>query len=187
LLGRAAWTVELAPPAHKPHPLQLVIDAETGLVLQQRNDGFGSVDEWVEFVVGEPLDADLFTWDGPARSESDERARREAEHEVAMAARTDWFRTHIADLPLQLNLEATVQVHHYDEETGAFTASINGGVGLLERRPTAHHSDPEPRPEQDGEHTWTSGPWTWTVAFHDLALTELGLRELKRQLGAPDS
>jgi hypothetical protein len=55
-LGRAAWAVELAPPKHKPYPIQLVIDAETGRVLQQRNDGFGSVDEWVELAVGERAD-----------------------------------------------------------------------------------------------------------------------------------
>ncbi|MGQ0631291.1 MAG: hypothetical protein ACT4P1_09625 [Sporichthyaceae bacterium] len=61
--GRPAWTVELAPPPHKPHPLQLVVDAETGIVLQERNDGFGSVDEWVEFVVGEIFDEGLFTYD----------------------------------------------------------------------------------------------------------------------------
>jgi hypothetical protein len=48
MLGRAAWSVELAPPAHKPFPLTLVVDAETGIVLQERNDGFGSVTEWVE-------------------------------------------------------------------------------------------------------------------------------------------
>src|SRR4051812_27469487 len=35
-LDRPAYTVELAPPAHQPHPIQLVVDAETGLVLQQR-------------------------------------------------------------------------------------------------------------------------------------------------------
>ncbi len=33
MLGRAAWTVELAPPSHKPFPLTLVVDAATGIVL----------------------------------------------------------------------------------------------------------------------------------------------------------
>ncbi len=81
-LGRTAWTVELAPPDHKPFPLQLVVDAETGLILQQRNDGFGSVDEWIEFVVGEPIPPDLFVWDGPARTVHDEQVRMHAAHEA---------------------------------------------------------------------------------------------------------
>ncbi len=72
-LGRQAYTVELAPPAHKPFPIQLVVDSETGLVLQQRNDGFGSVDEWAEVELGEQLDEQLFRWQGPSRSEADER------------------------------------------------------------------------------------------------------------------
>ena len=50
-LGRTAWTVELAPPAHKPYPIQLTGDAETGIVLQERNDGFGTAVEWVELQV----------------------------------------------------------------------------------------------------------------------------------------
>src|SRR3954471_22476248 len=33
-LGRDAWAIELAPPDRKPHPIQLVIDAETGMRLQ---------------------------------------------------------------------------------------------------------------------------------------------------------
>jgi hypothetical protein len=42
-LGRPAWEVELAPPPHKPYPLKIVIDAETGLVLRQANDAFRHV------------------------------------------------------------------------------------------------------------------------------------------------
>lgn len=89
-LGRPAWTVEPAPPPHKPHPIQLVVDAETGIVLQQRNDGFGTVDDGVEFVVGEHLDPALFTWDGPTRSADDQHAEFEARWEadqIGMLAR----------------------------------------------------------------------------------------------------
>jgi len=31
-LGRPAWEFELAPPSHKPFPLQLIVDAESGFV-----------------------------------------------------------------------------------------------------------------------------------------------------------
>ncbi|MGW6694417.1 hypothetical protein ACWF62_11635 [Rhodococcus sp. NPDC054953] len=40
-LGRRCWEVELAPPPRKPAPIRLIVDAETGAVLQQRNDAAG--------------------------------------------------------------------------------------------------------------------------------------------------
>src|SRR4051794_34878447 len=42
--GRTAWQLEVAPLAHEPHPLQLVIDAETGL-LRQDNTAFNTFHE----------------------------------------------------------------------------------------------------------------------------------------------
>lgn len=48
--GRSAWEVELA----RPSPLQLVVDAATGMLLQQRCDALGAVDEWIELTLDEP-------------------------------------------------------------------------------------------------------------------------------------
>src|ERR1019366_10789939 len=86
-LARAAWSVELAPPAHKPFPLTLVVDAETGIVLQERNDGFGSVTEWVEISFGSELSEDLFVWTGESLEPHDWGVDRERE----MASRRDWL------------------------------------------------------------------------------------------------
>ena len=131
-LGRPAWTVELAPPPHKPFPLQLVVDAETGMILQERNDDIGSVDEWTEFVVGESLPEDLFSWDGPNRLEIDVQARRKAEHDAMIRRRSEWFIANVASLPLRLELEMDVLVHEYDEDTGAFQASLGTQhIGML--------------------------------------------------------
>ena len=60
-LGRPAWEVELAPREGAEHPLQVVVDAATGLVLEQRVDAVGAVDAWTELSVGDELDAALFT------------------------------------------------------------------------------------------------------------------------------
>jgi hypothetical protein len=46
-LDRTAWQVELAPPAHKPHPMQMIIDAESGLLLRQANNALDIFHEWV--------------------------------------------------------------------------------------------------------------------------------------------
>lgn len=179
-LGRDAYTVELAPPAHKPFPIQLVVDAETGLVLQQRNDGFGSVDEWVEIVVGEHLDDQLFRWQGPSRSEADERAEHEREWQADLAARAQWFRDNVAPLPLRLELDLGVLLHEHGPD-GSFQASIGeGGLGMLARRPS---SDQE---WQLGwsrvQHRWTEGGWDWALSMDGAELSDAGLAALKRAL-----
>jgi hypothetical protein len=179
-LGRPAYTIELAPPAHKPFPMQLIVDAETGLLLQQRNDGFGSVDEWVEIVVGEPLSDQLFRWQGPARSEADEQAEHEREWLTQQAERADWFQVNVAALPLRVELDLSVDVHGYEPD-GSFEASIGAShLGSLARRPSS---------EQDWDlgwsevqHRWSEGGWDWALSLHDEQLTEAGLATFKRAL-----
>jgi len=89
LLGRRAWAVELAPPSHKPFPITIVVDAETGVVLQERNDGFGSVVEWTEITFDADLPDELFMWTGEVL----ERPDHGAEHEREMAKRRQWLET----------------------------------------------------------------------------------------------
>jgi hypothetical protein len=179
-LGRPAYTVELAPPAHKPFPMQLVVDAETGLVLQQRNDGFGAVDEWAEIVVGERLDDQLFRWQGPSRSEADERAEYEREWHAMQAEGVEWFRANVAPLPLRVELGVGVRVHVHEPD-GSFEASIGENVlGALARRPSS--------PEEwrldwsEVQHRWTSDGWDWALSVYGDQLTEAGLAMLKHAL-----
>ncbi|HEX8304877.1 MAG TPA: hypothetical protein VF612_08355 [Jatrophihabitans sp.] len=179
-LGRPAYAVELAPPAHKPFPVQLVVDAETGLVLQQRNDGFAAVDEWTEFVVGEDADDQLFHWEGPARSEEDERAEHEREWQADLAERTEWFRANVAPLPLRLELDLGVLLHVHEPD-GSFQASIGeGGLGMLARRPSSQEDWQLGWSEV--QHRWTSDGWDWALSMHGDQLTDAGLAALKRAL-----
>jgi len=183
-LSRRAWTVELAPPRRKPYPIQLVVDAETGLILQERNDGFGSVDEWVEFVVGEEFDDALFTWTGPAISEEVERAERDAEHEANLARRRSWFEANVAPMPLRVEIELEVHIHSYDEATGEFFASFGHHFGgSLARRPRSH----QPWDVGVGRDTtirWSDERCDWALSAHGDRMTEAGLEALKRQLGS---
>lgn len=61
LLGRAAWSVELAPPPHKPFPMQTVIDADTGLIMRAGSEAFGTFHEWTDLDTDADLPAALFT------------------------------------------------------------------------------------------------------------------------------
>jgi hypothetical protein len=184
-LGRAAWTVELAPPSHKPHPQQLVIDAETGIVLQQRNDGFGSVEEWVEFVVGEPIDPALFQWDGPVRTQADQQAIWAAEHEAEVTRQRTWFAANVTARPLRVvfDLEVAVRyVHEFDEETGAFQASLGERFGgMLARRPRSQ--EPWELDWAETQYQWSNDQWDWAMTFHDeVQPTPASIEALKRQL-----
>ncbi|MEO6700213.1 MAG: hypothetical protein ABI140_00030 [Jatrophihabitantaceae bacterium] len=180
-LGRQAWTVSLAPPPDKPHPIQLVIDAETGLVLQQRNDGFGSVAEWIEFVTGQPLDPALFEWTGQVRIPEELNSDAQAEFEAEQAVRDSWFEANVAGLPLRAELALTVHVHEYDEQTGSFQASLGEShVGMLARRPISEAGWELGWGEVG--HRWADQRWDWALTLYHDGLTERGLANLREQL-----
>lgn len=181
-LGRAAYTVELAPPAHKPFPIQMVVDAETGMVLQQRNDGGGRVDEWQEFVVGEAFDDELFTWRGPARSLGDEQAAHIVEWEREREAGRRWFADHVGPVPLPLELESDIVLHTCDDD-GAFEASL-GDIGLLTRR---RHSNTSWKPSGIDHiaHRWSDEHWDWALdIYREARLTAKALARLQQRLGS---
>lgn len=60
-LGRAALEIDLAPPQHKPAPMQIVIDAETGLLLREGSAAFGTFHEWTSLDTAANLPDELFT------------------------------------------------------------------------------------------------------------------------------
>ncbi len=181
-LGRPAWTVEVGPPSGKTFHSRWVVDAETGIILQDHNLTTGSVDEWVELLVAESLDPALFRYEGPATTDAEVQADHQEEHERNMAARREWFTANVSALPLRVELASTVMVHRWDEETGEFEASIGEtGYGGLARRPRSaaawelrwHRVD----------HRWSDDRWDWAVRLDQEQLTPCGLEELKRQLG----
>jgi hypothetical protein len=67
VVGRDAWEIELAPPAHKSQPMYIVIDAETGLLLREGNRAFGTSAEWTELDTSADLSDDLFEFSSTDR------------------------------------------------------------------------------------------------------------------------
>jgi len=184
-LGRPAWSVELAPPEHKPHPLQLVVDAETGIVLQQRNDGFSTADEWVELVVGDSIDPALFTWDGPVRSaaglQAEHEAEHQSEHQADLQRRRRWFAEHVTSTPLRVELDLAVLVHVYDETSGAFEASLGERhLGSLARRP--HSDEPWELHWHEAGHRWSTARWDWALSFPGDQPSKDSVERIKRHL-----
>ncbi|PPK92634.1 hypothetical protein CLV92_11363 [Kineococcus xinjiangensis] len=186
-LGRAAWTVELLPPPGSPHPMQLVVDAATGLVLQQRVDGLGAVDEWAELVLGERLEPSLFRWDGPLRTgdaTGDAVARHEAEREAERARWSSWFEGAVGPVRREVAAEAALDltvrwVHAFDEDSGAFEATLGEGVqASLARRPRSE--EPWELPWRGPHHRWSTARHDWAFHCHDVPLTARGLAAVER-------
>lgn len=181
MLGRAAWTVELAPPSHKPFPLTLVVDAATGIVLQERNDGFGSVTEWIELSFNPELPDDLFVWAGNSLDPRDHHA----EHEREMARRRAWLREQGIGT-LSLTLDPEFMPHRWDEATGEFEASLHfslSGSVVRRRRSTAPW---DTRNNWPHEYRWSDAEWDWYVGV-GAELRPDELSSLRAQLQSPSS
>jgi hypothetical protein len=178
-LGRTAWSVELAPPAHKPFPLTLVVDAETGIVLQERNDGFGSVTEWVEISFGAELPDDLFVWTGESLQPHDGRV----EHEREMASRRAWLAQQGIGV-LSWTTTSSLAVHEWDHATGEFQASLNVHVSAAVLRRRRSNADWDTRNNWPHEYRWSDDEWDWYIGANaELRADELSA--LHAQLGSP--
>jgi hypothetical protein len=184
-LGRPAWTVELAPPAHKPHPVQLVVDAQTGIVLQQRNDGPGTTDEWVEFVVDQGVDPSLFTWAGPVVTAGELQAVQQAGQAADLERRSEWFRSTVTSAPLRLEFDVPPLVHVHAED-GSFEASLglDAGFGSLARRPRS--DEPCELHGHSFDHRWSTPRWDWALSFLRASPTEASVQALMTMLSERD-
>lgn len=178
-LGRLAWTVELASPPRKPHPMQLVVDAETGLILQRRIDGSGIAEEWVEFVAGDPLDPEMVTWTGPTRSAADDV---DDSNDIDAARRLEWFARHVSAEPIRVELDLEVVVHDIDEATGAFEATLGAaGIGMLARR--LRSDEPWDLPWSQVQSRWRTERWDWALTVLYDRPTGRSVTALQQQLG----
>ncbi|HEU5271945.1 MAG TPA: hypothetical protein VFU36_18630 [Jatrophihabitans sp.] len=176
-LGRPAWSVTLAAPPARPDPLLLVVDAETGLILQSRSVGWAA---WTEFVVGEPPPPDWFEWTGPSRSAAELRADRRAEEVADRRRREKW----IAEQRAPLEHESPVWVHSYDPDTGSFHGDIGGRhSGMLARRPADARDDWALGWDRPG-HRWRDERWEWALYLYRDDLSPSALADLERQFSS---
>ncbi|MBO1756518.1 hypothetical protein [Allobranchiibius sp. CTAmp26] len=158
-LGRPAWRFRFAAPIHKPYDMRVVVDAETGLFLEQR---FGEhiVRTWTRFEVGRPVTDELFTWDGPAAAEDELIAQCDAAEAQDMADREAWFRANVTTSQLKLGGSAThVQLHDWDED-GSFQASW--ASGSIARRPRSEEW--WDLRWQEVTERWSDQRWDWALS-----------------------
>jgi hypothetical protein len=183
-LDRPAWRFAFAAPAHKPYDMRVVIDAVTGLTLEQR---FGEISlaRWTEFVTGEPIDPAMFVWDGPVQTAESLRAESEREHEADMARRQTWFANNVTDEPLFHAGEPIEVLLHTWNDDGSFEASFDGGLdGAIARRPKS--TEWWDLGWSEVTHRWSDNRWDWALSIWDendpVGLDDAGLAALRRAL-----
>ncbi|HEY9312394.1 hypothetical protein [Williamsia sp.] len=190
-LGRACWAVELRPPKHKPHAMQLVIDQHTGTILQQRNDGFDIAIRFIAFTAGIPIDPAVFEWTGPVRPPRYSLAPDDFRSSFipSLGERKDihrqWFSQHVTERPLTIAItaELTIENLRYHDDEGAFEADIGSMVitGRLarRRRSTATWDLLWDLPTLQ---TWTTTEHDWAIAMHTGKLDDNALNALQHIL-----
>lgn len=193
-LGRRCWDVELAPPEHKPHPMQMVVDRDSGAVLEQRSDAFGFSVGFTEFAVGEDVDDSTFAWRGDAISMDEARAADRAAWEASRSAiqedRRTWFTGNVADPSFTVSIPVQLTVSDFDEldeGDGGFSARLTSNwgwhlEGTLLRRPRG----PEPwNPGRGLDATirrWSTERFDWACWLHGIALDDVTLAQLQAHL-----
>ncbi len=198
-LGRACWSFDLAPPSHKPHPMQMVVDQLTGMVLEQRNDGFDHAVSFVEFTAGIPIDASIFEWTGDVTVPDRDFRRLSSVNTASLAARRqeelDWFRDNVTTAALTIPITADLDVVRLQSrnDDGEFVAMIGTGPieGRLARR--RRSTLPWDEPWQDDAQTWSTPDHDWAIDLFGLILDDAALADLRQRLhpgveviGVPD-
>lgn len=180
-LGRDCWAIELAPPERKPHPMQLVVDAETGMFLAQRVDAVGYSYSFAELSLGGELDDDLFRWTGPSVSDEELKRRRMAEHEQCEVEKRRWFEHEVTNQVLRVRVPMDLtpeRMFAIDEDSGAFEAGLKGG-NLARRR----RSELEWKPGWVGVvHRWSTPEFDWAITVRDVELDEKSLADIRGRL-----
>lgn len=165
---RAAWEYVLATPTHKPYPLRVTVDDETGAVLRLAVPEANSFVEAVEFVPDCPLEEGAFDWPGPVETTwaeeraNDRRAQRWLEEQALPVPR--FWPAGLGHFPLE-----------GDPETGAFSTDLQVPESAsLARWPTGGEPPGHWSSRTEGRHIheWINGPWHWALAVAQPLSTE---------------
>jgi hypothetical protein len=191
-LGRDCWEVELAPPPHKEHPLQLVIDVASGAVLQQRSDAFAMSVSFTEIQVGGAVDDSLFAWGGSADSLDElraaERTEAAAADEVLQSRRRAWFAQNVSDPEMTVSLQVGLSIsafYELDQTEGSFYASLSSTLGwqfsgILARR--VRRADKWELHSGRLARHWSTASFDWACWLNDAPLDDDTLAQLQRHL-----
>ncbi|MFZ2527861.1 MAG: hypothetical protein WAX14_09445 [Rhodococcus sp. (in: high G+C Gram-positive bacteria)] len=179
--GRRCWTVELAPPPRKPYPMRIWVDIESGQMLGYRVEQAGVGAQFVDLVVGEDIDDEMFVWTGPVLTADEEQQQNRDRRSALEREQTGWFRSAVTDGPIRTRVPLDFtpdRVPFSDPETGAFDA-MNDRT-MLSRRPRGADGW-EPR---WGVlfYVWSTPAWDWAAGAVHADVDDDAIEHLQRSL-----
>lgn len=124
-LDRLAWVQGFADAADPAAVTEVVVDAQTGLLL--RVAGPSRVEEWTEFQVVDHVPEGWLRWDGPTREQPHALAEDVRRQQRDDAAGQEWFAAVVAPLDRVIRARARFRlelqwVNEFDEVSGGFDA-----------------------------------------------------------------
>ncbi|WP_139810583.1 hypothetical protein [Prescottella equi] len=196
--GRHCWEVELPLQRRDPvPPTQLVIDVETGAVLAHLSADGAEGTHFLDVTVHDEVsDDDPFIWTGQIRTPLDLGKEQHAREEEQQRTRHEWFRNHVADVPMQAAVTVNFTPSEFaalDEDTGAFEAMFAKGLGTLYRRPRSQAPWHLPlrgvRNFPLAWRAWSTSDFDWACALdlQEGSLTTDTIAELQRHLHPNDA
>ncbi len=179
LLDRPAWEVELAPPSHKSYPIQLVVDAETGIVVSSAT----TVSDRSTSGPSSSLVSGWVQLSSRGTGQSAMRVKR-ATPSTGLTWRNGgtgspnmWPRSLCPSA-----WKSTSTCTRTTRRQGHSKASIEfGGVGTLARRPRS--SKAWNLHWQEIQHRRTDDKWDWALSMYHAEFSEQGFALLRQHLG----
>jgi hypothetical protein len=160
MAGRPAWEFVLAPPPHKPHPLHVAFDDETGVVLRMAVPELGFFIEITKLTVDVPIDAQTFSWTGPVGTDRYDEL-------VGHRRVRQWLTQERIPVPHWWPDGLAYSPASGDPETGALSVELLApGYPSLARWPAGGAPPPYWQLRIDGRHVheWSDGTWQWALA-----------------------
>lgn len=196
-LGRRCWSVDLAPRESRAMPrpsLRLVVDADSGAVLEQHSGDGVTGATYTDVTVGSPIDPALFTWNGPVVTDRESRAlagRGDPQWDESM----QWFHENITAEPIYVPVLMDFTpplIDLRDRESGAFSASLgpNNGfgqhAGWLIRRPRSKEPWKVKVKANGHQVAWSTEDFDWACHISPGTLDQTAIAILQQQLHPGD-
>ncbi|MGO4205687.1 hypothetical protein AB4Z09_28940 [Rhodococcus sp. TAF43] len=179
--GRRCWTVELAPPPRKPYPLRIWVDIETGQMLGERVEQAGLGAQFVDLLVGQHVDEEMFVWTGPVLTAEEEQQMYRDRRIALEREQTKWFRDAVTDSPIRTRVPLDFtpdRVPSQDPETGAFDATNDRT--MLSRRPRSTEGW---EPQWGARcYVWSTPKWDWAAGALHTDLDDEAIAHLQQTL-----
>ncbi|MFZ2176227.1 MAG: hypothetical protein WAW17_19755 [Rhodococcus sp. (in: high G+C Gram-positive bacteria)] len=195
-LGRRCWSVDLAPRESRAMPrpsLRLVVDADSGAVLEQHSGDGVTGAAFADVTVGSPIDPALFTWDGPVVTDLESRALAGKGPSHQWDESMQWFRENITAEPIRVPVLMDFTpplVDLTDRESGAFSAPLGpnlcGGhsAGWLIRR--LRSKEPWKVKTHGYQVAWSTEDFDWACHISRGTLDAAAIAVLQQQLHPGD-